>query len=401
MTIKSDGSVRAYLGSRLRACRNRLLSIALLPLFASVTACNAVVMNPSGDVAVQQRDLVIISTVLMLLIIVPVMILTVFFAWRYRQSNTDAPYDPDWDHSTQLELLIWAAPLLIVICLGAVTWMATHLLDPYRALGPSPGEAVSEATKPLEVEVVALDWKWLFIYPEYGVATVNEMAAPVDRPIEFRLTSSSVMNSFYVPALAGQIYTMPGMQTKLSAVINHPGVYQGFSANYSGAGFSGMRFAFRGLPTADFDKWVADVKAQGSALDRNIYLQLEQPSENDPVRRYATVDPELFGAVLNRCVEPNKMCISEMSTIDAKGGLGLAGIYNVRPLENNNYTRRGSVFGPEISFVAGICSTSEAVKASVDAPLMTPRDTLPITGAGLPRPFSAPFFGFQRRLSNS
>ncbi|CAN7505744.1 ubiquinol oxidase subunit II [Phyllobacterium sp. LjRoot231] len=401
MTIKSDGSVRAYLGSRLRACRNRFLAIALLPLFASLTACNAVVMNPSGNVAVQQRDLVIISTVLMLLIIMPVMILTVFFAWRYRQSNTDAPYDPDWDHSTQLELLIWAAPLLIIICLGAVTWMATHLLDPYRALGRSPGEAVSEETKPLQVEVVALDWKWLFIYPEYGVATVNEMAAPVDRPIEFRLTSSSVMNSFYVPALAGQIYTMPGMQTKLSAVINHPGVYQGFSANYSGAGFSGMRFAFRGLPTADFDKWVADVKAQGSALDRNIYLQLEQPSENDPERRYASVDPELFGAVLNRCVEPGKMCMSEMSAIDAQGGLGLAGIYNVRPLEYNKYARRGAVFGPEISFVAAICSTSEALKADVDAQLMSPRDPSPITGANLPRPFSAPLLGFQRRLSNS
>ncbi len=274
---------------------NRFFAIALLPLLALLSACNAVVMSPSGDVAVQQRDLIIISTVLMLVIIIPVMVLTVFFAWKYRQSNTDAPYDPEWDHSTQLELIIWAAPLLIIICLGAVTWMATHLLDPYRPLGRiSPGKAVSETVKPLQVEVVALDWKWLFIYPEYGIASVNEMAAPVDRPIAFRLTSSAVMNSFYIPALAGQIYTMPGMQTKLSAVINHPGEYEGFSANYSGAGFSGMRFAFHGLPDEGFEKWIADVKSKGTTLDRMTYLQLEQPSEKVPVQHYASVDPELY-----------------------------------------------------------------------------------------------------------
>ncbi len=202
---------------------SRFRLLAVMPLLAVLCGCNFVVLDPSGDIAVQQRDLILISTGLMLLIIIPVMVLTALFAWRYRQSNTAAKYDPEWHHSTKLELVIWSAPLAIIICLGAITWMATHLLDPYRPLSRIASDRPLPANvKPLEVQVVALDWKWLFIYPEFGIATVNEMAAPVDRPVTFSLTSSSVMNSFFVPALAGQIYTMPGMETKLHAVINAP-----------------------------------------------------------------------------------------------------------------------------------------------------------------------------------
>ena len=169
-------------------------------------ACDAVVLNPSGDVAQQQRDLLVDSTALMLIVIVPVMVMTVLFAWRYRQSNRAARYEPDWDHSIHLELLIWAAPLLIIIGLGGLTWVGTHLLDPYRTLGRiKPGESVAYAARPLRVDVVALDWKWLFIYPEYGIATVNELAAPLDRPIEFRITAAAVMNSLFIPTLAGQV----------------------------------------------------------------------------------------------------------------------------------------------------------------------------------------------------
>ena len=151
-----------------------------------------------------------------------------------------------------------------------------------------PERPVPDDAKPLTVEVVALDWKWLFIYPEQGIATVNELAAPVDRPIVFKITASSVMNSFFIPALAGQIYAMPGMETKLNAVINQPGEFEGFSANYSGAGFSGMRFKFHGLSEADFDQWVQKAKAGGGALTRAAYLELERPSERDPVRRFAS-----------------------------------------------------------------------------------------------------------------
>ena len=289
----------------------------LLACTASLAGCDTVLLRPSGYVAAQQSQLVVISTLLMLLIIVPVIALTLVFAWRYRASNTAASYMPEWDHSIQLELLIWAAPLLIIIALGALTWIGTHTLDPYRTLARIDAmRPVPLDTEPLVVEVVALDWKWLFIYPDLDIAVVNELAAPVDAPIRFKITSSSVMNSFFIPTLAGQIYAMPSMQTKLHAVINHPGEYEGFSANYSGAGFSDMRFKFLGMSAADFDRWVQKAKADGTELSRKAYLQLEQPSEREPVRRYRAVAPDLFDAVVNRCVEQGKTCLRETMAMD-------------------------------------------------------------------------------------
>jgi cytochrome o ubiquinol oxidase subunit II len=369
----------------------RLLRIlALMPFAAALGGCDFVVLHPAGDVAVQQRDLVIISTVLMLLIVVPVMALTALFAWRYRQSNTAARYEPDWDHSTQLELVIWSAPLLIIVCLGALTWMGTHLLDPYRKLGRiATDRPVEIRDMPVDVDVVALDWKWLFIYPDYGVATVNEFAAPVDRPINFRITASSVMNSFYIPALAGQVYAMPGMETQLHAVANEPGLFKGFSANYSGAGFSGMRFTFKSLADADFDSWIAGVKASGGMLGRTDYLQLERPSVNEPVRRYGSVERNLFNAIVNMCVEPGKMCLSEMMAIDAKGGLGLAGLNNTLPLTYDKYARRGAVFGPEPTYVAGICAIDE-LREPPSREVAAPFDITPLRGAGLKHPPFSP-----------
>jgi cytochrome o ubiquinol oxidase subunit 2 len=275
--------------------------LGLAALLALLAGCNTVVMKPQGDIAAQQSQLILTATLLMLLIIVPVIALTIVFAWRYRQSNTSATYSPDWDHSTRLELVIWGAPLLIIIALGAITWISTHKLDPYRPLARIDAQRnVSAGVKPLVVQVVALDWKWLFIYPEQGIATVNELAAPVDRPIEFRITASNVMNSFYVPALAGQVYAMPGMQTQLHAVINRAGRYEGLSANYSGAGFSDMRFAFLGLSGGDFDHWVASNRVMGRTLSPAVYQQLERPSQRDPVRRYGQIDPGLFDAIVKR-----------------------------------------------------------------------------------------------------
>jgi cytochrome o ubiquinol oxidase subunit 2 len=305
----------------------RTVRLGLAALLIPLAGCNAIVMKPHGDIAVQQAQLIVTATWLMLLIIVPVIALTLFFAWRYRQSNASAAYAPDWDHSTRLELVIWGAPLLIIIALGAITWISTHKLDPYRPLERIDAQrALPADPKPLVVQVVALDWKWLFLYPEQGIATVNELAAPVDRPIEFRITASNVMNSFYVPELAGMVYAMPGMQTQLHAVINKAGDYEGFSANYSGAGFSDMRFRFRGLSDADFDRWVAANRAQGQPLGRSEYLQLEQPSHHEPVRRYARVEAGLYGAILNRCVDGSKMCMSQMMAIDAAGGMGKGSI---------------------------------------------------------------------------
>ena len=278
--------------------------LCVLPVFL-LAGCNVVLLQPSGAVAAQQGHLIVASTVLMLLIVVPVIVLTVIFAWRYRHSNSAATYTPDWDHSTQLELVIWAAPLLIIIALGALTWISSHTLDPYRPLRHlDVSRTIPAVVKPLTIEVVALDWKWLFIYPEQGIAVVNEVAAPVDVPINFKITASSVMNSFFVPALAGQIYAMPGMQTQLNAVINRQGDYDGFSANYSGAGFSGMHFKFRGLSGGDFAQWVQAAKTAGRELDNESYLRLEKPSEREPVRRYAPVTAGLYDAILSQCVTP-------------------------------------------------------------------------------------------------
>lgn len=353
--------------------------LSLLPL-SLLAGCNMVLLNPSGDIASQQGRLIVISTVLMLLIIVPVIALTLFFAWKYRQSNKDATYSPDWDHSTQLELAIWGAPLLIIIALGALTWISTHTLDPYRPLARIDAQRPIPAdTKPLVVEVVALDWKWLFLYPEQGIATVNELAAPVDRPIQFKITSSTVMNSFFIPALAGQIYAMAGMETKLHAVINKPGEYEGFSANYSGAGFSGMRFKFHGLNDADFDKWVQSNKAAGGELTRGAYLQLEKPSERDPVRRFATVAPGLYDAILNRCVEANRMCMKDIMAIDANGGQGMPGAFNVASMDAATRTRLGLTLDAELgrprSYVGAMCSVNDPVDAF---PLAVPAATQPL-----------------------
>ncbi|PZP40093.1 MAG: ubiquinol oxidase subunit II [Pseudomonas fluorescens] len=360
----------------------KLLKHCTSAAFAAVlTGCEWTVLQPSGDIAAQQRDLLVISTVLMLLIIIPVMYLTIHFAWKYRASNTEAEYEPEWDHSTKLELVIWACPLLIIICLGAITWLGTHLLDPYRPLNRiADGQHITEEVKPLEVQVVALDWKWLFIYPEYGIATVNELAAPVDRPINFRITASSVMNAFYVPALAGMIYAMPGMETKLHAVINKPGNYLGFSANYSGDGFSGMKFRFHGLDTAGFDNWVATVKSSTQNLDRNLYLtKLEVPSEHEPVAHYGTVAADLYPAILNMCVNPGKMCMGYMMAIDDKGGLGKEGLRLTAPLAYDKYERRGSnaafsgsgtneaisANGTEKTFITSICSAEEQLAGAL------------------------------------
>lgn len=291
----------------------------LSPLMAALAGCNTVVMNPSGDIAKQEAHLIGISVALMLLIIVPVFILIIVFARKYRASNTEAAYEPDWDHSTKLELVIWGAPLLIIIVLGLVTWISTHKLDPYRPLDRiAEGRPIPASAKPLVIQAVAMDWKWLFIYPEQGIATVNELVVPVDVPVRFKISSTSVMNAFYVPELAGMIYAMPGMETTLNAVQNKPVQSVGFSANYSGAGYSDMRFGYRGVSQGDFDGWVKSVKAGGGNLDRANYLTLEKPSIKEPVHRYAAVDNDLFYRVLNRCVANGVVCEDKMMNDDAK-----------------------------------------------------------------------------------
>jgi len=302
---------------------------ALLLALTLLSGCNLVVMNPSGDVASQQADLIVYSTVLMLIVIVPVMALTVFFAFKYRASNTEAKYEPDWHHSTSLEIIIWSVPLAIIICLAGLTWVATHRLDPYQPLARvSEDTPIDPEVEPMVIQVAAMDWKWLFIYPEQGIATVNEVAAVVDRPIEFQLSSTTVMNSFYVPALAGMIYAMAGMQTELNAVINKEGVYDGFSANYSGDGFSQMRFKFHGKSEGDFDAWVEEVRRSNRVLDRDNLAILNQRTKGHPITYYGAVEGPLWDRIVNICVDEDSLCINDMMMVDALGGGGLEGLWN-------------------------------------------------------------------------
>ena len=292
-----------------------------------LSGCEFVVLNPSGDVAAQQGDLIIYATVLMLIVILPVMALTIFFAFKYRDSNEGTTYEPDWDHSVSLEIVIWSLPLAIIICLAGLTWVATHRLEPYDDLKRiSETKAIDSDDKPLTVQVVSLDWKWLFIYPEYGIATVNEAAAIVDRPIEWKLTSSGVMNAFYIPHMAGMIYTMAGMETELNAVMNEPGTFKGFSANYSGLGFSHMDFEFHASEKAGFEAWVTKVKEKGSLLDRTKYTQLEKKSTNHEIEYFSLVEKELWDRIVNMCVAYDKLCQDDMIMVDALGGGGLEGL---------------------------------------------------------------------------
>ncbi|MEX0348960.1 MAG: ubiquinol oxidase subunit II [Paracoccaceae bacterium] len=306
-------------------------AVHIVALFSCIflAGCDLVVLSPAGDVAQQQGELIIYATVLMLIVILPVMALTVFFAIKYRESNKNASYEPEWHHSFSLEIVIWSVPLAIIICLAGLTWVATHRLDPYKPLSRiSEDQPIDPEVKPLIIQVASMDWKWLFIYPEQGIATVNEVAAIVDRPIEFQITSATVMNSFYIPALAGQIYSMAGMQTEMNAVINEPGVYDGFSANYSGAGFSQMRFKFHGLDQAGFDDWVAKVGASGQNLDTDTLERLNQPSIAHPVTYYGTVSDTAWDRLVNLCVDGDSLCRNDMMMVDALGGGGLEGLWN-------------------------------------------------------------------------
>lgn len=252
--------------------------------------CNMEILSPKGDIGAQEKTLLFTATGLMLIVVIPVIIMILTFAWKYRASNTKADYQPKWAHSTAIEVVVWTVPCIIVAILAVITWRSTHALDPYKPL-------VSEH-KPVTIEVVSLDWKWLFIYPEYDIATVNEIAFPVDVPVNFRITSASVMNSFFIPQLGSQIYSMAGMETKLHLNAREPGTYAGISANYSGAGFSGMRFKAIATSQEGFDNWVKEAKASATSLTPAVYQELTKRSERNPIVKYASVPPSMFDYIL-------------------------------------------------------------------------------------------------------
>jgi len=265
-----------------------VVGVALL-----IASCQpAGVLDPQGPVASAERLLLINSTAIMLVVVIPVIVATLAFAWWYRSSNARANRGTDESYEERIEFVVWSIPALTVILLGGVIWIGSHQLDP-RA--PIPGQS-----DPLRVDVVALDWKWLFIYPDQGVAAVNQLVIPTGTPVEFRLTSATVMNSFFVPQLGGQIYAMGGMITHLHLLADEPGEYPGFSANFSGDGFAEMRFIAKAVPADDFNAWLEQARGTGSGLDDASYAELAKPSQNVRPTTYRSVEPKLFERIVDQ-----------------------------------------------------------------------------------------------------
>ena len=284
--------------SRLRRIELSRLARAIAPLAALVAlaGCTGGVLDPKGPIGVGNSTLMLDSLAIMLAIVVPTILATVAFAWWFRASNAKARHLPDWEFSGAIEIVVWAVPLLTILLLGGVAWIGSYTFDPFK---PVEGEG-----KPLEVQVVSLDWKWLFIYPEQGVASINELAVPVGRPLHFTLTSSSVMNAFFVPQLGSMIYTMNGMATQLWLRADEAGEYLGLSSHYSGEGFPDMHFAVKAMQSGQFDAWVVQAHANTTRLDNNAYTQLAKQSLKDPVSMYGGVDAGLFERVVRNELAP-------------------------------------------------------------------------------------------------
>ncbi len=267
-----------------------LLAVALLGA-ASLGGCSEGVLDPQGPIAAAERQILFNSLGIMLAIVIPTILATLAFAYWFRASNTRARYLPEFEYSGRLELLVWSIPIMTVLLVGGVAWVGSHDLDP-----PKP---IASAVKPVRVQVVSLDWKWLFIYPDEGVASVNHLTVPVGTPVNFELTSAGVMNSFFVPQLGGQIYTMAGMVTRLNLQADNTGTYRGISANYSGAGFSDMHFNVDAVSPEQFAQWVSAARNGGQVLDAQAYADLVKPSEAVAPFTFRAVAPGLFGTIVS------------------------------------------------------------------------------------------------------
>ena len=261
-----------------------------------LTGSNIAVLNPKGAIAAQERDLILFTVLLSLIIVIPVFFLTFMIAWKYRASNKKAKYTPDWDGNKWIETIWWGIPCAIIVVLGIVTWQTTHKLDPYRAL--------SSNVKPLTIQVVALQWKWLFIYPEQRIASVNEVRLPVKTPINFVITADAPMNSFWIPNLGGQVYAMNGMSTKLHLIADTPGDYPGSSANISGKGFAKMTFTAKATTIEDFNAWVVSSKLSPDTLDSATYAELAKPGQAKTPLTYSLSDTHLYDQVIMKYMAP-------------------------------------------------------------------------------------------------
>jgi cytochrome o ubiquinol oxidase subunit 2 len=271
------------------------------------------ILDPQGPIAHAERLILFDSTAIMLAVVVPVIAATLAVAWWFRAGNAKATYRPDWAYSGRLEFIVWSIPALVVLFLGGIGWVSSHDLD--------PGKPLESQTAPFEVQVVSLDWKWLFIYPAQNIASVNRLVVPAGTPVHFRLTSATVMNSFFVPQLGSQIYTMAGMTTQLNLQADRPGTYPGISAQFSGDGFADMRFDVQAVLQGEFDDWVSAARGQGQALDTTAYTALEQQSSAVPPATYRDVDPLLFDKIVAMTLpQPEGQQNAPNATVSPRGG---------------------------------------------------------------------------------
>jgi cytochrome o ubiquinol oxidase subunit 2 len=279
-----------------------LRAISMTSIATLLASCNEGVLDPQGPVGKAERVILYDSTAIMLAVIVPVIVLTLAFAWWFRARNSRAHYRPDWEYSGRIEMIIWSIPALVILFLGGIAWTGSHDLDP-----PAP---LADSTTPLDIEVISLDWRWLFIYPHEGIASLNRLVVPAGVPLRFRLTSTTVMNSFFVPQLGSQIYAMPNMVTRLNLKADQPGTYEGLSAQFSGDGFSDMRFDLVSTEAGTFKDWVSTTKTQGGVLDANTFEELSKPARAEGAQTYAQVSEGLF----------DKISSGHMATVSAQRG---------------------------------------------------------------------------------
>lgn len=261
-----------------------------------LAGCAGGVLDPAGPVGAGDAAILINATFIMLAIVVPTILLAFWVAWRYRASNTKAKYLPHWSYSGRIEAVVWSIPILTIMFLGGLIWIGSYKLDPFR---PLPSK-----TAPVEVQVVSLDWKWLFIYPNQGVASVNQLVVPAGRPVHFSITSASVFNVFFVPRLGSMVYAMPGMVSHLHLQADKPGELWGTSAQFSGDGFSDMQFQVRSVPQARFDAWAEGARQAGPVLDRSAYAKLMRQSARVAPHAYGAVEPHLFHAIAMQTIGP-------------------------------------------------------------------------------------------------
>ena len=264
------------------------------------------VLQPRGEVGIKEKNLFVFAISLSAIVVIPVFIMLFSFAWKYRESNTSATYSPDFDHSRVAETIWWLVPSILITILSVVTWNSSHTLDPYKPLVSS--------VKPMTIQAVALDWKWLFIYPEQHIASVNYLKFPVNTPINFEITSDSVMNSFWIPQLGGQIYAMPGMNTQLHLSADQMGLFYGSSANISGSGFAGMNFMANATSGSDFSQWQHVLSTSPTDLNMTNYAKLARPSSYNQVAYYSENTPGLYDTILSKYAGGPGAAMSMMNT---------------------------------------------------------------------------------------